>query len=475
MPHNAFSSTTAQEPQRTAATLALQSFVAIVAGLTLGLILAYGITAAASHEVFGAERLPGRSQNLIGFLTRAVDASLPLGLLTDTAVAPPFAHENTPRREAVMPVSPSASSAKSQQLLSPDWSVPRNVSNSSDRSTNPVVLAGSGEVVHVLWEEDERIFHAIREGNTWRSLRRLATGFQPAAALTSDGVVHMVYSNEFAGQFNVFYVRWDQGTWTLPRMVSKTTGTSAHPAVVIDGLGVVHAAWADTTPGFSILYHGWLEETWLNEPLHNARGTSPQLAYDQVHSLFRLAYQATPIGSGARDIFYLEGTRYQWSLPENISRSAGAESLSPSMAIDGVGVSHMVWQEQEDVDGHVRYARGTRGNWSQTERISSVGTNVREPKVVVTHGTQLSVVWREGNTVQYRRRAETSGHWGEATPLVENTNGLGNLDLTGAPSGELHLVWGGWSPTSDRDVYHSRRDPLLGSKVFLPGITIDSS
>jgi hypothetical protein len=442
-------------------------------GLIIGLVLAYGLTFVPSPRVPEAGLARDRNQDLLGLLAWVVDASLPAGLPSIGSDTPPFTVEYIPRSASVMSLSPLASTVGSQQLYSPDWSSPYNVSRSAERSVNPVVLAGNGGVVHVVWEENERIFHSVREGDTWGSPRRLATGFQPSAALTADGTVHLVYSNEFWGQFNVFYVRWDQGTWTLPRMVSKTTGTSAYPVIAIDGSGVVHAAWADTTPGFSIIYHGWLEETWLNEPLHNARGTIPQLVYDHVHSFLRLVYQAIPISSGNRDVFHVEGGRYQWSLPENISRLADRESLSFSAAIDGEGLTHVLWQEQEGAGSYIKYSRGTRGNWSEAERISSEGVNAREPKVLVTHDTQISAVWREDNTIRYRRRVGATGNWHGTISLLDNMNGLSNVDLTSAPDGELHLVWGGWSSTSDRDVYHSRRNPLLGPKVFLPGIVIN--
>lgn len=45
---------------------------------------------------------------------------------------------------------------------------------------------------------------------------------QPAAGLAPDGTLHVVFSNEFSSRYNIFYVAWNNGVWTLPRLVSKT-------------------------------------------------------------------------------------------------------------------------------------------------------------------------------------------------------------------------------------------------------------
>ncbi len=38
--------------------------------------------------------------------------------------------------------------------------------------------------------------------------------------------------------------------------------------------------------------------------------------------------------------------------------------------------------------------------------------------------------------------------------------------------GELHLAWSGWSSTSERDIFYSQHAPLVGPKVYIPGVVI---
>jgi hypothetical protein len=357
-------------------------------------------------------------------------------------------------------------------LLNPDWSAPENLSASPGRAADPLVLAGSGGDLHVVWMENGRIYHRARQDDQWTPAISVASGQQAAASLSTDGTVHLVFSHEFFGQVNVFYVKWQAGTWSLPILVSKTSGFSTYPAIAVGPAGLVHAAWSDLTPGFSIIYHGWLEETWLNEPLHNARGTMPALVSDPIQHSLHLAYEATGIGNSPAEIYHLQGGTYQWSLPENVSLSPATESQAAAMASDSQGRTHLVWQEESDGMAYVAHASGSMGNWSPPLRLSAAGIDAREPAVLVTHGTQLSVVWREGDAIRYRRWSGTANTWHEASSLISNPNELDGPALAGAPNGELHLVWSGWSSSNERDIFHSRRNPLLEPRIYLPGVDI---
>jgi hypothetical protein len=368
--------------------------------------------------------------------------------------------------------SPAPWSARSQQIVDPAWSAPENVSSSSGRAANPVVLAGAGDAMHLLWEENDRIYHALRRAGQWGAPRAIATGQRPSAGLAADGTLHVVFSNQFAGRYNIFYTASSGDIWSLPRLVSKTPGMSTFPSLALDRAGIVHAAWADTSPGFSVIYHGWLESTWLNEPLSNARGTAPVLALDGAADELHLAYQASGISSGLREIYHLQGQRYNWSLPENISVSPEQESLGVAMACAPDGSTHLAWQEHVGNQAHIRYVSGRRAGWAAPRTISDVAVDAREPALLVTQARQLSLAWREGDAIVYSRRELPGGEFLALKPLVSNPNGLSGPALAGSPGGELNLAWSGWSNASERAIFYSQHGPLMRPQVFLPGVVI---
>ena len=363
-----------------------------------------------------------------------------------------------------------SSSPSAQVLLDSTWSSPNVVSTSTSRAVYPVVVADNENLVHVFWEQDNRIFYSGYQNGRWAGPRSIGTGQHPAAGLAADGSVHLVFNNEFGGIFNVFYIVMRNGVWTLPRLVSKTTGASTLPAMAIDGNGTIHAAWADTTPGYSVIYHGWLEETWLNEPLLNARGTAPALIQGGQHQPLHLAYQGSGISGGPREIFHLQGSTYAWSLPENLSVSPSNESSAATMACDTSGETHVVWQEQQGNQSQIRYVAGHRGNWSASERLSDAGVDARAPEVVVTQGNQVQAAWRQGNTIVYRRKSILTGQWDALTSLVSNPGGLGNPALAADRQGQLHMSWSGRSAFSERSIYYSRRAPVVRPQVFIPQV-----
>lgn len=372
-----------------------------------------------------------------------------------------------------MPIAARSVSPDSQQLLDSTWSNPAIVSTASSRAVYPVIVADDRNRVHVFWEQDSRVYYAMRQNEQWSSPRSIGTGQHPSAGVTADGTVHVVYSNEFGGVFNVFYVALQNGVWSLPKLVSKTSGASTLPSLAVDASGMVHAVWADMTPGFSLIYHGWLQQTWLNEPMVNARGTAPFLMRDGTQQLLHLAYQGSGISSGPREIFHLQGSTYAWSLPENISMSAANESSSPALACDASGNTHLVWQEQQANRSHIRYVVGQRGGWSTPERISDDGVDARTPRVVVAGENQLQIAWRQGMTIAYRRRSIPEGQWNEITSIVTNSRGLGNPSLSSSPSGRLHIAWSGWTTFSDRAIYTSEHLPVIRSQMFLPNVQAD--
>jgi hypothetical protein len=371
-----------------------------------------------------------------------------------------------------MSETPAPSPVRSQQTHDPTWSTPENVSASSGRSVNPVVVTGPDETIHLLWEENDRIYHALRRAGQWTAPRSIATGQRPSAGVAADGALHVVFSNEFSGRYNVFYVTWNDEVWSLPRLVSKTPGMSTFPSLAVDRTGVVHAAWADNSPGFSVIYHGWLEGTWLNEPLGNARGTAPVLALDGAVDELHLAYQASGINNGLREVFHLQGHTYFWSLPENISVSPEHESLGVAMVCAPDGSTHLAWQEHVGNKAHIRYVSGQRGSWAAPAVVSDLAEDAREPALLITQARHLSLAWRNVDAITYCRRELSSGEWTPEKVLVTNPNGLGRPVLAGSPGGELNLTWSGWTSASERDVFYSQHGPLMRPKVYMPGVLV---
>ena len=98
------------------------------------------------------------------------------------------------------------------------WSVSEPISVAQPDSRDPA-LAIAGETPHLLWAKDKVIYHSVRGGESWSAPVRVATGGQPAVVATPDGKLHCVYANQFAGNFEIYYVAWDGTNWSLPEQI----------------------------------------------------------------------------------------------------------------------------------------------------------------------------------------------------------------------------------------------------------------
>ncbi|MCS6846058.1 MAG: hypothetical protein NZ528_17335 [Caldilineales bacterium] len=352
---------------------------------------------------------------------------------------------------------------------STSWSEPVNLSTSYQvPSARPAIAVGPDRTVHAIWEENDRLFYRSRTGDQWTAPVSVANGRQPAAAVGSDGTLHVLYVNEFMGHTNVFAVRFREGVWSLPRLVSRTQGASLWPAVAVDGQGTVHAVWADNTPGYAVIYHARLEEMWLYGPIPNARGTAPQIAYSSADNLLHVAWQSPAVGSELHDIYHAQGVVHAWSLPENISAALTANAVNVALAVDAEGEVHLVWQEVTNGRSSVKYAGGRQGHWASPELVSSAGASAEDPALAITHGNQLNVVWRENNVIHFRRRSGNDRTWRPAKPLISNNGYLSDLALAADLVGRLHLAWSARSSAGEPDVFHSTGEASLPSQVFLP-------
>ncbi len=161
--------------------------------------------------------------------------------------------------------------------MSPDshWSGAQAVPTGPGDCREPA-LTVAGEVLHAVWTEDRTLYHAHLSGRNWSNPVRVAVGSQAALATAPGGTVHCLFSARMFGNDEIYHTTWDGIKWALPEVVSRTSGVSLHPALAIGGDGSLHAAWADTTPGYSTTYYGRREEVaWTSGPIPNGSGSHP--------------------------------------------------------------------------------------------------------------------------------------------------------------------------------------------------------
>jgi len=341
---------------------------------------------------------------------------------------------------------------------------PTNVSTSERDSRYPV-LAIAADSVHVVWEEELRVHHALGIAGAWSTPRSVAVGEQPAVAVAADGRAHVAFVNLFGGNYEIYYCYWTGTAWTLPRNVSNTSGVSSAPGLAVAPDGTPHVVWADNTPGYAVIYHArWNGTYWLNEPVPHAMGGAPAVAAGgdgRVH----VVWQDRDTPAAPYEIYYSCWDGRDWSLPENLSDSTAQPSIIPSIAVDEAGRTHVGWQEKADGQPYsIYYTWGWVGYWSIPERVSVGESEAFLPSLASASSGTVYVGWDEGTLALYRQRSSGGNHWSNPVEVAQDPQGVVDLRLAADSAGQLHAVWGERSESRKWDIFYLR----LAYKVALP-------
>lgn len=341
---------------------------------------------------------------------------------------------------------------------------PFNVSASSTDSRAPA-LAVWGDNVHVVWEERGHVYHRFCRGNTWSPSRSVATGEQPDIVVDSSGMAHVVLVNEFGGNYEIYYCRWNGSTWSLPRNVSNTSGISSAPAIDVAPNGMLHVVWADNTPGYSVIYHAyWNGVYWINEPIPNALGGAPSVSVDR-DGLVHVVWQDRDTPNTPYEIYHSQWDGSRWSLPENLSDSAMEQSIIPTIALDANNQAHVLWQERINNYYFISYTWGRVGFWSIPEMVSEDETDAYLPTIAITPAGVIYAGWDESTVILYRTRANAyNSPWLQPTQVFSDTQGVTDLHLDVSLSGQLHAVWANRVAPGNWDIFYQR----LSVSFFLP-------
>jgi len=343
----------------------------------------------------------------------------------------------------------------------PGWSTPENVSASIllDSEAPTVAVSGSG-VVHAVWEEGKRLYHASRDGGSWSSPSSILgtiNAQQPVLASGSGDEIHLVFAN----RPDVFYSSWNGTSWSAPLNLSLTTSTSDEPDLAVAGDGSLHVVTVEGS-NQHLYYASVGDGSYV--PIPGAYGTSPSIDVTaagpvEVHVAYREFFPATTY-----DISYTSrGPAGSWSLPEVVSNSPEDFSTAPQLALGAGGVPHVAWRETISATPQVQYARGT--TWTPIITLSQSATGTTLPAFAVDALGGQHAAWGDGTSPSFAllhtsRTAALS--WSGPTAVNASILEIQDVVLDADPRGPIHAVW---VEGDNGEVWYARWSP---HQVFLP-------
>jgi|GEM_PF-3566474 len=305
-----------------------------------------------------------------------------------------------------------------------------------------------------------------------------AGALSPQVAVTSEGIVHLVWIQEVSGEMSrLVYRRFADGMWSEPETVAE--GSVENPRIAVDGLGRLHLVWEE---GARYKMYGQImyrvrtgEGTWSEvEDLTESVGVkaTPGVTAASDGS-FHLAWSREPWGQDS--LWYVwrkpDGA---WQEPEEVREwewgetpaGVGGMSAGPcaALAVDGDGTVHLAWGENahvlwgEDVQprGLLRYAERVGGRWSKPADLFYFQKGVSVPTLAMDGEGRLALLleteWSESKmypgvqegvdrSAFFLMWRDRGGTW--SVPETVPNVGLEARDMGFAMdgTGRVYLVW----------------------------------
>ncbi len=354
------------------------------------------------------------------------------------------------------------------------WSTPVPVASTTGWGDYPAVVVASGKV-HVAWDEQlenlsHQILYSALDAGGWSSPVWVGDGEIPALSAGPDGAVHLVWTGEYQGNFEIFYRQWTAGNgWSATVRVSDTGGLSDNPKIAVGSDNARHVVWSDTMPGSTTIYHATSKDgqAWsLSSAIPGGEGEFPNLALGdgEVH----VAWVGFVPGTNNTQlaIFYDRLGDSGWDPPTIVSTSTTSLWAStPSLAVTGGGNVHLVWAEEMDAGTQVLYAQGSGTNWTTPASLSGSGY---APALALDPQGGLHVVWADLVRILYSYRAPDTGQWTDPVDIanIPSYKDLPALALDTAQN--PHVVWSQLITAENQDIYYAYHTSTPGTTTPSP-------
>jgi len=250
------------------------------------------------------------------------------------------------------------------------WGNFKRLTWNAGSSHGPAIAVDSTDCIHVVWEDDTPGFYEIfykksKDGGlNWTTKRltwNLSHSLCPAIAIDSNDHIHLVWTDDAPGNFEIFYKKSIDGgsSWTTKRQ-TLNSGHSGCPAIAVDSNNHIYVVWNDDTPGNMEIYFRTSTDggtVWTQKRLTYNFGDSrhPAIAIDSNDHIYMVWSDNTP---GNLEIFYKKckdgGTL--WTTKRLTYKPEA--SYSPAIAIDSNNHIHVAWEDLFPANIEIYYKKG---------------------------------------------------------------------------------------------------------------------
>jgi len=299
------------------------------------------------------------------------------------------------------------------------WTANRRITWTSNSSAHPAIAVGWDDILHVVWEEglpgNEEIFYKISEdgGATWSAGKRLSSStgssLLPSLVANSGGMVHVVWQDDAPGNSEIYYKKsTDHGiSWSPSRRLTWNAGNSQYPVLAMDPADNLYLVWTDDTSGSREVYfrQSWnAGDTWTTTKRLtwlSGLAVAPDIVADSIGELHIVWEDALP----SREAIYYKRTQdwgTRWEVTKRLSWTAG-HSQEPSLGIDSDDNPRVVWSDDSSGNKEIYYRKSTNlgADWTAAQRITSTSGVSSQPVIAIDVNGELNLIWSDDTPGNY--------------------------------------------------------------------------
>lgn len=253
------------------------------------------------------------------------------------------------------------------------WSSVTNLSQDSNNSVYPTIAIDSQDKLWVVWETQitEQNFEVhVRSkplGGNWGEIKNISNksgqDLEPNVAIDTDDVPHVVWrNNNSAPNWEIYYTRYVNGSWTNPLNLSSNGSASHFPRIAAGDQGDIFVVWEDEIDGanrFQVLFRRWDGSQWTSTRRVSSTPSKalwPAISADGCN----LYVVWTDYRNTSTETYFSHSTNCgdTWLGDENVSNN-GSSSFYPDVVAEKQGYGHIFWQDYAPGQFDVYYSKAT--------------------------------------------------------------------------------------------------------------------
>jgi len=346
----------------------------------------------------------------------------------------------------------------------------KNLSATPGRSQRPQLAVDAGGTVHVVWADltpgnfDIYYMQSRDAGATFTPLRNLSNSpgasTLPQLSVDARGDVYIAWWEIPAGEGNsqVFFTRSRDGgaTFSAPKNIPATFGSSFLARLVVDSHGWINVVWVENTADRQDIFFTQSRDAGESfAPPRNLSGSTgwnflPQLAVDAKGNI-----TVVWVNTGAEHqgiwLTHSDDAGASFAAPRNLCPQA-RRATQPCLAVDANGNIHMAWRDMSADRSQVFYARSTDAGktFSAPQGVSAtlLGPCVH-PHLAVDAQGNVYLVWQQCPGTKPEIWFSYSRDSGASFSQPHNLSGTRGTSrifahwapLVATPAGNVSVVW----------------------------------